>query len=444
MARDAAAEQLGREALAALQREKLGRMLAALWGKNPFYTNRLKAAGLGAEDLTSSVDLSALAFTTKSELAEDQAAHPPFGTNLTYAVKTYSRLHQTSGTTGRSMRWLDTPESWGWFLDCWKVIYSAIGLRDDDRLFFPFSFGPFIGFWGAFEGATALGRLCIPGGGMPSGARLRFMLDNEATIVACTPTYALRLAEVAAEDGIDLSRSAVRALVVAGEPGGSVGATRERIESAWGARVFDHWGMTEIGPLGIECEARPGGIHLLESECIAEVVDPENGKVKWSSWRDGDEEVVEGELVLTNLGRLGSPLLRYRTGDLVRLETGPCGCGRHWAWLNGGILGRRDDMLVIRGNNIHPSAVEAIIRQQEGVAEFRMVVGESRGMKTLRIELEPTAAAVANGEKMSENVRQMIQNSLFLAVDVTTVGPGSLERFELKARRLVIEESEQT
>src|SRR5262249_40288293 len=154
------------------------------------------------------------------------------------------------------------------------------------------------------------------------------LLDNEVTVVLCTPTYALRLAEVARDEQIDLAASSVRALIVAGEPGGSIPATRQRIESAWGARVFDHYGMTEIGALGIECPEHPAGLHLLETECIAEVIDPETAGLVPPG--------QVGELVLTNLGRLGSPLIRYLTGDLVKIDPKPCPCGRSFMRLDGG------------------------------------------------------------------------------------------------------------
>src|SRR5207244_8306504 len=219
------------------------------------------------------------------------------------------------------------PESWNWVLDNWDQFYQIIGLKTGDRLFFPFSFGPFLGFWTAFEAASRQGFFCLPGGGMSSAARLRFLLDNQATVVLCTPTYALRLGEVAREEGIDLTSSGVRALIVAGEPGGSISATRARIEAIWGARVFDHWGMTEIGALGIECPENPAGLHLLETECLAEVIDPTTGEAVPTG--------QTGELVLTNLGRWGSPLLRYRTGDLVRIDPRPCPCGRTWIRLEG-------------------------------------------------------------------------------------------------------------
>src|SRR5262249_54781908 len=217
----------------------------------------------------------------------------------------------------------------------------------------------FLGFWTAFDAAADLGFFCMPSGGMSSSARLRFLLDNRATVIFCTPTYALRLAEVAAAEGIDLRQSEVRIIMVAGEPGGSIPATRQRIETTWGARVFDHYGMTEIGPLGIECEDNPAGLHLLESECIVEVIESDAPSSPTPPPRSGGEGRKMGELVITNLGRWGSPVLRYRTGDLVRIDPKPCPCGRQLVRLEGGILGRADDMIHLRGNNVYPSALEA-------------------------------------------------------------------------------------
>src|SRR5262245_46384070 len=212
---------LGRPALATLQGDRLRALLAEVLPRNDFYAAKFVAAGVAPEAVRSPADLARLPFTTKAELTADQEENPPYGLILTYPVDRYSRLHQTSGTTGRPLRWLDTPASWQWTLDCWETIYRTVGLGPGDRLFFAFSFGPFLGFWSAYDAAGRMGFLCLPGGGMTSVARLTFLLDNEATVVLCTPTYALRLAEVAREAGLDLKAGRVRALIVAGEPGGS-------------------------------------------------------------------------------------------------------------------------------------------------------------------------------------------------------------------------------
>jgi phenylacetate-CoA ligase len=415
-------ETLDRAGLYALQQEKFRAMMRAVLGGNGFYGRKLQGVDLS--------DWAGLPFTTRAELEADQAASPPYGTNLTYPMEQYVRLHQTSGSTGRPLRWLDTRESWEWFRKCWGIVYAAAGVTRQDRIFFPFSFGPFIGFWGAFEGAGGLGSLAIPGGGMTTTARLRMIVDNAVTVVCCTPTYALRMAEVAEQEGIDLAASAARALIVAGEPGGSIPATRKRIEEAWGAKVFDHTGMTEIGALGFQCRHDAGSVHLMESECIAEVIDPLTGRAV--------AEGMAGELVLTNLGRWGSPLIRYRTGDQVRLTRERCGCGRGFARMIGGIAGRVDDMFVIRGNNIFPSAIEALLRGIPEVAEFQIELSASGTLTEMKLIVEPRPViSPALVSQLPEQIGRRMQDTLNFRCRVEMAPGGTLPRFEMKARRVV-------
>jgi phenylacetate-CoA ligase len=413
--------------LHALQRRRLAALLGAVRETNPFYRRKLDGIGFDA----AGDPMSALPFTTRAELEADQIARPPFGSNLTFPLSSYRRFHQTSGSGGRPMRWLDTAESWDWFKKLWGIIFRAAHVTPGERLMFPFSFGPFVGFWAAFEGAVALGNLCLPAGGLSTGLRLKMLVENDVDVVCCTPTYALHMAETARETGVNLPKAKVRALIVAGEAGGSVPEVRLRIEEGWGARVFDHSGMTEIGALGFECWERPGeGVHLIESECIAEVIDPATGR-----------EVPEGragELVLTNLGRVGSPLIRYRTGDHVRLTRGrQCACGRWFARLEGGILGRIDDMFTVRGNNVFPAAIEAVIRRFPEVAEFRVTVTSGGALAHVAVEIEPAAGAQVAAGTLATRVAAALQESLSFRADVTAVGAGTLPRFEMKARRFV-------
>ena len=220
-----------RMAMMANQLDQLRSLLAELIPANVFYTRKLQSHG-ATFDVASLEDYSArFPFTTKPELVEDQRRNPPFGTNLTYPLNRYTRFHQTSGTSGTPLRWLDTPESWDGMVEDWMNVFRAAGVAAGDRVYFAFSFGPFIGFWMAYESAARLGCLCLPGGGMSSAARLRAIMENGATVLCCTPTYAIRLGEVAAEEKLDLGAARVRRIIVAGEPGGSVLATRARIES---------------------------------------------------------------------------------------------------------------------------------------------------------------------------------------------------------------------
>ena len=407
-----------------MQVDRLRELLAAILPANPFYSAKLRGASPDSA-------LADLPFTYKHELIEDQQKQPPYGSNLTYPLDRYTRFGQTSGTsTGTPMRWLDTPESWEWMAGNWRRVYQAAGVGRGDRIFFAFSFGPFLGFWIGFEAATRLGALAIPGGGMRSEARLRMMLETSVTVLCCTPTYAIRLGEVAAEQNIDLSASQVRTIIVAGEPGGSVPATRDRMSKLWrGARVVDHHGMTEIGPVSYGCPERPGVLHVIEDAFIAEVIDPLTGQAV--------PRGVAGELVLTNLGRLGSPLIRYRTNDMVRAGAEErCACGATDLALIGGILGRTDDMLVVRGVNIYPSAVENIVRGFDAVSEYRVEIQNHRTLPELSVQIEAAAPHVHDAT-LTHRLEAALTNAFALRIPVAMVPQGSLPRFEMKARRWV-------
>jgi phenylacetate-CoA ligase len=401
------------------QSARFQKLMAEILPRNSFYARKFAGYDLS--------DFARLPLTTKVELVADQAEHPPYGSALTYPRDRYTRLHQTSGTsTGQPLRWLDTPESWEWMLGCWRQKFAMMGITPTDRFCFAFTFGPFIGFWTGHEAAVRNGSFVLTLGGFSSAARLRAMIDNEITVVGCTPTYALHLAEIARSERIDLARTPVRIVIVAGEPGGGIAATRSAIESAWGARVIDHCGMTETGPMGVECLDNPGGIHLLESEFIPEVIAEDGKPVPVNQ---------EGELVVTNLGRTGSPLIRYRTGDIVRLDPNPCQCGSPYSRLVGGILGRTDSMIHIRGNNLYPSAIEAVLRGMPGLSEYRVEVDRSAAMAELCIAVEPLAAT--DGTELAERVRRAIRDQLLLRAIITVVPPESLPRFEMKSKRVV-------
>jgi phenylacetate-CoA ligase len=418
---------MNREALERLQWSKLSSGLDHVFAVNPFYRQRFAAAGIERGSIKSLADFNRLPFTTKAELLDDQQANPPYGTNLSQPLTSYIRCHQTTGTSGRRLRWLDTPQNWSWLTEeLWPAIFHAAGLRESDRLFFPFSFGPFLGFWAAFDGAQKMGRFVLAGGGFSTSARLHLLLEHQISVLLCTPTYGLRLAEAAAEEGIDLPSSKVRMLIVAGEPGGSIPAVRSKLEAGWGARVYDHSGMTEIGSLGVEFEELPGKPFLLEDHCIAEVIDPQTG----APVADGEL----GELVLTNLGRWDSPLLRYRTGDLVRARFGmaPASAPFPYVHLEGGVLGRVDDMLWIKGNNVYPSAVESVLREFDAVVEFQLVATQPVGELVIRIE---TAGEVP--ADFARRIETAVYNRLHFRPTVERVPPGELPRFEMKASRLV-------
>lgn len=421
---------LDREHLVAHQLQRLNRLLAEILPANRFYADKL--ADLLVESPTGSSnsllklasldDLARLPYTYKEELL-GAPQHDAWGAaNRTYALERYVRFHQTSGTHGRPLVVLDTADDWQWWLDCWQYVLDAAELGPADRLFMAFSFGPYIGFWSAHDAAIERGCLVIPGGGMNTLGRLEAIRASGATAVFCTPSYALHLAEVGAANQLPTSKLKVRTLVLAGEPGGSIPSVRQRIEEAWNARVIDHAGASEIGAWGIP--DRDGrGLHVLESEFMAEFLAVESG-----------EPAAEGELaelVLTTLGRAGYPVIRYRTGDLVRPTWNTIGENR-FVFLEGGVLGRSDDMIVVRGVNIFPSAIEEIVRGFPEVAEYRLTASKAGAMDKLHVEIEDRLS-------QPERVARELQLRLGLRIDVTLVASGSLPRFEGKGRRFVDE-----
>jgi phenylacetate-CoA ligase len=410
------------EDLAAHQMSRMRALLKETLAFNPFYSTRLRGAGLtDARLFRSLADLPSLPFTCKNHLVEDQETRPPFGTNLAFPLDQYRHLHQTSGTTGKPLRWLDTAESWDWWARCWAAVYCAAGVTAADRIFFAFSFGPFIGFWAAWAGAEKIGALAISGGAQNSYQRLRNLIELQATALCCTPSYALHLAEVAGKENIELNKSAVRKIIVAGEPGGSIPGTRARIEEAWGAKVFDHTGATEIGAHGMTCLGQCG-VHLNEGEFLIEVIDPLTLKA-----------ADEGELVITNLGRIGSPVLRYRTGDQVRINRDACECGRTFARMDGGIIGRVDQMLIVRGVNLFPSSLESIVRLFPRVQEFRVILKDRSAMDQIVIVVEVTGD---NPEEILRAIERETSLRLGLRVGVE-LATQPLARFEMKAARII-------
>jgi phenylacetate-CoA ligase len=419
-----------REEIESLQLRKLRSLSQAILPANPFYSRKLAACGPALAPASREAYAKTIPLTTRHDLVRDRLANPPYGTNLTFPLEAYVRCHQTSGTTTVPIRWLDTAESWSHIVDNWVQILDAAGVTTRDRFFFAFSFGPFLGFWSALDAVQRLGCFCFPGGSMSSHARLQAILDNGITALCCTPTYAQHLGEVAQDKKVDLTRSRLRLLIVAGEGGGSIPATRARIERLWpGAVVFDHHGMTEVGPVSYQCPARPGALHVLESAYLPEVIHPHSERPV----SPGET----GELVLTTLDRIGSPLLRYRTGDLVKPRPpSVCACGRHELALDGGILGRSDDMVVVRGVNVYPSLVEEIVRADPDVAEYRVQLDCRNAMTELSLEVE-TLATSPGLRSLPRRLEQSLQTALHLRIPVTVLPPGSLPRFEMKAQRWV-------
>jgi phenylacetate-CoA ligase len=398
---------------------RLNELLALIAERNPFQRERL-----GATTALASLDeLQRLPVTTKDELLADQAAHPPFGTNLTYGMERYTHLSQTSGTTGATLRCLDTDEDWAWWRDGMGGVFAAAGVTAADRVALAYSFGPYLLFWTAYEGAGASGALVIPLGGMDSVQRLMTIREYAATTLACTPTYALHLVRVADRHGLRDTLGTVERIVCAGEPGASLPSMRRQIESAWGARCFDHAGRSEVGPFTYPCGAA-GGLHLRDDEYLVELLHPGTCRPV----PPGEP----GELIVTALGRRGFPVIRYRTGDVATVHPEACPAGHAGRWLPRGIAGRTDDMVVIRGMNVFPSAIEQILREWDSVGEFRITFyTEPAAMDEVKLEVELGQPADARA------IQARLRQRLGLRLRIVPLKPGILTPQTGKARRVV-------
>jgi phenylacetate-CoA ligase len=397
---------------------RLNDLLGLVVEHNPFQRARLD----GLVPLERIEDLARLPLTTKDDLVADQAANPPFGTNLTYPLERYSHLHQTSGTTGVTLRVLDTPEDWAWWRRNLGVVLRHAGVGPADRVALAYSFGPYIQFWASYEGAQDVGAMVIALGGMDSLQRLVTMRDYGATTLLCTPTYAVHLARVAEQNDLTDALASVQRVVCTGEPGASIPSVRRQIQLGWGARCHDHAGLSEVGSFAYPCDGC-GGMHLSEDDFIAEILDP----VSAEPVADG----TTGELVVTALGRTGFPVIRYRTGDVVERNAEPCGSGHPGRWLPQGILGRSDDMVVIRGMNVFPSSIEQILREFEGVGEFRITFySEPTAMDEVKLEVELARPLEARA------IQAQLRQTLGLRVRIVPLKPGILPSQVGKARRV--------
>jgi phenylacetate-CoA ligase len=409
-------QSLDRAELEQHQLARLNALLDQILPHNVFYAQKLARIKRPIKSLAAFAELP---FTFKEELAASHAASD-IANNHTWPAERYCRFHQTSGTSGRATTVLDTADDWQWILDCWEYVLDAAQITSHDRALMAFSFGPYIGFWGAYEALARRGALTIPCGGMSSIRRLEVARTHRPTVICCTPSYALHLIEVGLEHGIDVGQLGVRLLLLAGEPGGSVPPVRAKLQEAWNADVHDHSGATEVGPWGFG-DLAGAGLYVIESEFIAEYLSLATGAAA--------AEGEESELVITTLGRTGCPVIRFRTGDIVRPIWNHGGENR-FVLLSGGILGRNDDMLVVRGVNVFPSSIDHILRSFPEVVEYRATVHKVSEMDQLFIEVEDRL-------HQPDRIIQEITLRLGLRAEVEIVPPGSLPRFEAKGQRFI-------
>jgi phenylacetate-CoA ligase len=427
-------EALPREELQALQLLKLRRLCEWAYATTPFHRRKFDETGFRPEHIQTFDDLRRIPFMTREEWMASLQEKPLFGDTLATDPTNAIRYHLTSGTSGRTpIRVLDGTKDWDWISEMWCYGLWGFGIRPEDSVYFAFGYGSFIGFWGAHYACEKIGALVVPGGAQTTEARIKQIVELGVTTVASTPTYALHLWQKAREMGIDLAtQSKVNKVILSGEPAGSIPAVKRQLEEAWGAQCGDTAGMTEIGTIMIfECSHHSGGTHIIEDHFIEEVLDPNSA-----------EPVGYGELgerVVTSFGRGFIPLIRYRTRDMVmKVPASTCTCGRTWDLYSGGIRGRWDDMKLIRGTNVYPSAVEAIIREYPAIDEFQIYIwrkDEIQDEIDIKLEIKPGFEHTWP-ELQTRLAKDLAEAHEGLRFNVVRMDYGTLPRFELKARRM--------
>jgi phenylacetate-CoA ligase len=426
-------ELMRRDELKQLQLKRVQQAVAYVWENSPFYRDRMTRHGITPADCATLEDFfRKFPVTRREDLDRDQLEHPPYGSRLSLPVEESLRYHTTSGTTGKPpVKAFDSERDWIWGADAWASSLYNFGVRPDDIVMIAFGYGSFIGFWGAHYAFEKIGCRVHPTGGMDTKKRIDMILDLGVTVLACTPSYAMRLLYVAREEGIDLAaRSRLAKIVVAGEPGASIASTRGLIEAGFGAHLGDFMGTTETaGIMAFTCSRLSGGLHINEDRFLTEVVRP-----------DSLEPAGYGEtgmMVVTPLGKETMPLLRYATNDIVVLEkSNACPCGRVFDLFRGGILGRYDDVVKVRGVAVTPQMIEEIVRAFAEVDEFFTTVEEKNGLDTLSIRLELKKDADAqSAQAVSDRIKEKAKRTLGLTPEVRVEPRDTLPRFELKARR---------
>ncbi|HKV44069.1 MAG TPA: AMP-binding protein [bacterium] len=411
------------------------------WERSPFYREKWTAAGVHPDGLRTLADLHRFPVVTKAELRREQSEHPPFGRYLCIDRPAVARIHGTSGTTGKPTVFAIGADDWRRIASAHARIMWGMGLRPGDTLFIASFFSLYVGSWGALVGGERLGATCFPfGAGLPGQTLMavRWLLDTRPTGFYGTPSYALHLAAVAAREQVDPRDFGFRIMFFSGEPGAGIPATKRTIEDAFGAACIDSGSMAEMTPWmsNAECEYRCG-MHLWQDIVYCEVCDPERFEpVPFGR---------EGTPVYTHLERTSQPMIRLVSGDLTRWVDDPCECGRTYPRLPRGIYGRLDDMCIVRGANIYPSAIEDVLRAVEGFGgEFQMVISRDLAMDELIVRVEYSRAWARQAEGMPgvlEALRERAASRLRSVIGIRPIvrlePPGTLPRTEFKARRVV-------
>jgi phenylacetate-CoA ligase len=425
-------ETLPSEQLLQLQLKKFKRIVRWAYDHSRFHRRLYEEAGIVPEEIRTLDDVRRVPKVEKSMMRTIQLKDPfPYGDALCVPLDEVTEFRQTSGTTGQPVYQPDTWQDWEWWSECWATLLWAQGYRPHDRVFIPFGYNVFVAFWAGHYACEKIGCETVPGGVLDTQARILKIQELKATAMMATPTYVLGMADTAKKKlSIDpASDLTIRRITCAGEPGALIPATKKRMEEAWGAKVFDHSGATEIGAWGFECEAQPGALHVNEAMFLTEVEDMDTGQPV-------TEPGKRGKLVITALDRKAQPCIRFDSKDIVEISSETCECGRSYRLFPGGVVGRADDITKIKGVLFAPSSVEDVVRSIQGLSdEYELIVDKKGDVDHLLLRVETAPGAPSEPKEIEQQLRTTLRLKTNLQYDIEFHDYGSLPRYEVKAKR---------
>ncbi|MBI2853866.1 MAG: phenylacetate--CoA ligase family protein [Chloroflexi bacterium] len=423
-------ETLDHEKLERLQLKKFKEIFGWAYAHSKFYRQLYESADIGPGDIKTMDDVRRVPKVEKSMLRTIQKKDPfPYGDILAVPLEQVTAYRQTSGTTGQPVYQADNWQDWELWAESWAYILYAQGYRDTDRVFLPFGYNVFVAFWAAHYAAEKLGCEVVPGGVLDTEARILKMQELKATAFMATPTYVLGMADTARKKlGIDPRDLKIKKITVAGEPGGSIPATRKRMEDAWGAKVYDHAGATEIGAWSYECQEQ-AGLHVNEGLFLVEIEDVNTGKPI-------TEPGKQGKMVITNLNRVAQPCIRFDSKDIIEWNPARCGCGRTFRLLKGGITGRSDDITKVKGVLLAPSSIEEVIRSIPELGdEYEVIVTKKGDIDDITLKVELAAGQEKERAAVEASLVDQLRLKTNLRYNIEFHPYGVLPRYEVKAKR---------
>jgi phenylacetate-CoA ligase len=424
-------ETMDHERLRNLQLRKFKRIFKWTYDHSRFHRALYDKAGVRPEDIRSFAEIRHVPKVEKSMMRDVQRKDPfPYGDTLCVPLEEVSVFRQTSGTTGQPVYQADTWQDWEWWSECWSFILWAQGYRPADRVFIPFGYNVFVAFWAGHYAAEKIGCEVVPGGVLDTQARVLKIRELQATAMMATPTYILGMAETAkGKMDIDPAELSIRRITCAGEPGACIPGTKDRMQKAWNAKVFDHAGATEIGAWSFECACQPGGMHVNEAFFLVEIEDVETGEII-------EEPGRRGKMVITALDRLAQPCVRFDSKDIIEWDPAPCACGRSFRLIKGGVLGRADDITKVKGVLLAPSAIEEVVRSIDGLGdEYEVVVDKLGDIDRIKLKVELQPGQEEQAKAIEAKLKDQLRLKTNLGYRIEFYDHGRLPRYEVKARR---------